>query len=224
MRGLLLALSVASSAQSANIVAIATTTAGTFTTETSTRAAWHSWWSAATVTEIQYSPTWFTTTTTATTTILPNSPPSIKTSWRTITVTANSNNPSAPIDYVLYPPSTSLPTSFTTLPDVSTPTWVTKSASSLSTSRSVRPTTSVRSPSLFPPNGLANSTSCRCVATAPRGMYCGYCSQIKTCKRGSSCWAGMFSCGDGCKDYGWNSYCGQAARVTHTKANCPIQW
>lgn len=222
MKRFSVALSIAISCVSLTTGAVAAEAVGTSTSETAVSVAWHPRWSAARLSMIQPTPTWFTTKT-ATTTNFRDYSSSIEPSSQTMTATVDNNNVSACIDYMLHTAST--PSSIgTTLPEMSPSTWIRESTSSLSTSTVAPQTTTMRSPSLFPPNGLANSISCQCSATAPRGIYCGYCSQIKTCTPGSNCWASMFSCGKQCKDYGWNAHCAQAARTTPKEMNCPIQW
>ncbi|KAH9870050.1 hypothetical protein J1614_006972 [Plenodomus biglobosus] len=222
MKGVSVALSIAISCTSLTAGAVAAKAVGTYTSETVVNVAWHPRWSAGRLSKIQATPTWLTTKT-VTTTDFPDYSSSIETSRQTMTVTVDSNNVSASTDYMLHATSTQSSIG-TTLPEISPSNWMRESTSSLSTSTVAPQTTSIRSPSLFPPNGLANHVSCQCSATAPRGIYCGYCSQIKTCTPGSNCWASMFSCGKQCKDYGWNAHCAQAARTTPNEVNCPIQW
>lgn len=139
--------------------------------------------------------------------------------WSTITVTVIPDNPSMYTDYILYPPSASM----TAAPSIKSDDGLSDdSPSPPRKSASSSPSPSLRSPSLFPPNGLADTTMCQCAPGTPVGIYCGYCSQIRSCKKGSSCWASAYSCGDACMDFGFLAHCAKAARTSESKANCPF--
>lgn len=169
-----------------------------------------------------------TTTRKSTTSVFQQPSPSIKTIGETSTTILDANNASISTDSrrsKLSPTSALSPIPIA-LPDPPPPPppRTSQNTSSLPLPLPIAPTTSLRSPSLFPPNGLANRTSCQCAASAVRGIYCGSCSQIKPCAYGSNCWASMFSCGEGCVDYGWSAHCAQAARDAAGEVNCPIVW
>lgn len=96
-------------------------------------------------------------------------------------------------------------------------------------------TTSVRSPSLLPPNGLANTTSCdgRPGLNGPLpGLYCGCYYEISSCENGRSCETSAFALGMNnlrCEDYGFLRRCAQAKQrllefgdASLYKSNCPM--
>jgi hypothetical protein len=106
---------------------------------------------------------------------------------------------------------TSLSTpSFTTLPSYS-------SSSSFSPVLPSPPTSpspsSNSSPTQTPilTNGTTSTSSCQCARSAVAGIYCSYCSQIRSCERGEDCWANAYSCGETCAGYGALEHCAEAA-------------
>jgi hypothetical protein len=63
---------------------------------------------------------------------------------------------------------------------------------------------------------------CECTRSVLTGLYCGYCSQIRSCERGQDCWADAYSCGETCMNYGPMGYCTEEAASTEAKVNCPF--